>query len=805
MTGSRILPAIAAATLSGLAAAGDPPSVQLGEGSYYDGLPDSAARPTNTVGQAISPRVSPGFSAPPPTNEFWSSWIYSRAINASHGSLIHPHPLIVRAVASGLGISYSPNPTIDSRGYQHNLDFTATLIAGIQGLDAPEVRTESCGDWHVRGEWPDDGRTMLATIGHGLPVVTIESDPANTAAVEFLGPVTVFADLGDTLGLRMGDIIFGLFAPGDWTLTASDATAPLTGRGAYAVAALPDDSPDTLALFRQHAFARVTDTRVEWHYDQPAGEVAVTHTFESESLDGTGQPPLVALYRHQWLYAAEPTPENYLGTYASPRGEMKLTATNSFTCRFPFRGVLPSLPEVGTFQPGQLEALVNQAESINFDLGSDTYWSGKSMQKAAVLAPIAEQAGDPAARDTFLSYAKSQLEDWFNTNTGSRYFAYDPNWRTLLGTPGSFNLAQEMNDHHFHYGYHIFTAAIIAMHDPAWADDYADIVELLIRDVANWDRADTRYPFLRNFDPYAAHGWASGHSAFDTGNNQESSSESMNFATALILWGSVMGRDDIRDLGVYLHATEAVAIEQYWFDADKAVFPAGLSRPLAGIVWSNGTRYTTWWTNNPEEIHGINFLPVTAGSLYLGRKPGAMLNNWNLLLSQNGGPPTEWAGILWSALATADPALALQQLEANPGAPVEAGDTRARTEHWIRTLAATGPVDASVSADCPTATVFAGALARTYAAWNPGPDPLTVRFSDGFGMLVAPGDLTAAQRGLCPSDLAAPFGVLSQSDITEFITAFLAGLPQADLDADGLIALADVNAFVAGFLQSCGP
>ena len=36
-------------------------------------------------------------------------------------------------------------------------------------------------------------------------------------------------------------------------------------------------------------------------------------------------------------------------------------------------------------------------------------------------------------------------------------------------------------------------------------------------------------------------------------------------------------------------------------------------------------------------------------------------------------------------------------------------------------------------------------------------------------------------------------------------TAFLAGLPQADLNGDGFHALADVSAFVAGFLQGCDP
>ena len=39
----------------------------------------------------------------------------------------------------------------------------------------------------------------------------------------------------------------------------------------------------------------------------------------------------------------------------------------------------------------------------------------------------------------------------------------------------------------------------------------------------------------------AGHSWASGHGAFASGNNHESSSEAMNFATAVMLWGEMTG------------------------------------------------------------------------------------------------------------------------------------------------------------------------------------------------------------------------------------------------------------------------
>ncbi len=78
------------------------------------------------------------------------------------------------------------------------------------------------------------------------------------------------------------------------------------------------------------------------------------------------------------------------------------------------------------------------------------------------------------------------------------------------------------------------------------------MVKLLIRDIASPDHNDTMFPFLRCFDPYAGHSWASGHSRFADGNNNESSSEAMNAWSGVILFGEATGDRTLRDLGIYL-------------------------------------------------------------------------------------------------------------------------------------------------------------------------------------------------------------------------------------------------------------
>ena len=72
-------------------------------------------------------------------------------------------------------------------------------------------------------------------------------------------------------------------------------------------------------------------------------------------------------------------------------------------------------------------------------------------------------------------------------------------------------------------------ASEIARFEPEWLKEknWGSIINLIIQDIANTDRQNKHFPFLRNFDPYAGHSWASGHARFADGNNQESSSESM--------------------------------------------------------------------------------------------------------------------------------------------------------------------------------------------------------------------------------------------------------------------------------------
>ena len=81
------------------------------------------------------------------------------------------------------------------------------------------------------------------------------------------------------------------------------------------------------------------------------------------------------------------------------------------------------------------------------------------------------------------------------------------------------------------------------------------------------------FPYIRCFDKYAGHSWASGDANFADGNNQESSSESLNAWYGMMLWGEATGDKTVRDTGLSLFNTERTAVEEYWFDVSDTNFP----------------------------------------------------------------------------------------------------------------------------------------------------------------------------------------------------------------------------------------
>ncbi|MFF2818974.1 glycosyl hydrolase [Kitasatospora cineracea] len=743
----------AAATLTAALGAGSASAattVRVGLGGYADTRPAGTVGPSNSDGAPVTPKVTARMAGQAaPTNDWWSSLIYQRYAGNPYSENLYAHPMTFKAQAAGLEVGYPTTPTITPDGRQYDYTHTRDLTLGVAGLNSPDTKVDGWSDWTVTPYWADGAHTFSATIGHGLPYVFAHAT-GGAAQVTTASAPTVFSNQGSVLGITVGGHNYGLFAPtgSSWNVNGSTLTANLGSKDYYSVALLP--STADLAQFRSYAYNFVTDTKVGWNYDQAAGRLTTTFTATTTAQEGSATGTLMALYPQQW----QATPDALTAlTYTSPRGTMKVRQGSSFSTVQTVTGVLPSLPDAGAYDRAALDGYLHQVSDASdpFNGATDTYWVGKALGQMAQLVPIADQLGDTAARDKLLGLMKGKLQTWF-AGTGSPGFAYDSTWKTLIGYPASYGTDAELNDHHFHYGYFVQAAATVARYDTAWAADsqWGGMVKLLAKDAANTDRTDARFPWLRNFDPYEGHGWASGHAGFAAGNNEESSSESLNFSAGLLLFGAATGDTSLRDLGVYLYTTEANAVQQYWFDADHQVFPAAFQHSTVGMVWGSGAAYSTWWTAAPGMIHGINFLPVTSGSLYLARRKDDLAANLAELKANNGGAFTDWRDLLWEAEALTDPAAAKADWDAgNGGYTPEEGESRAHTYHWIYNLAALGTLDPATTADTPTAAVFTNGSTRTHVAHNYTTTARTVRFSDGYTLTV-PARSTASERGTKP-------------------------------------------------------
>ncbi|MFC8101680.1 glycosyl hydrolase [Streptomyces sp. NPDC057363] len=750
----RSRPAAAVILAAALAAVGLGPAaspaaaatVPVGAGSYSDTRPPGTTGPTTNTGAPVTPKVTQAAKGRPvPTNDWWSSLAFQRYGDNPYSTPMYGHPLTYQAVSGGLEVGYPTSPAVVGDGRQYEYAHKRDLTLGLSGLNSPDTKADAWSDWTVTPYWSDGTRTLRTTIGHGMPFVYAQGSGGNAQITTAATP-TVFSDQGNVVGITVGGHHYALFAPtgSDWNISGTTITAGLGGKDYFSLAVLP--STDALATFRTYAFSFVTGSQVDW--STSGGTVGATYKLTTEAKEGTERGTLQALYRHQWLNTTD-TLTPY--TYVSPRGTMKVRESASFTTRQKAAPVLPALPRTSAVDTSRLRTYLSEVadSSDPFSGATDTYWTGKALGKLAQLVPLADQIGETAVRDKLVGLLKGRLQEWF-TAGGASEFSYDRDWKTLTGYPASYGSDAELNDHHFHYGYYVYAAAIVAQYDASWAADSAwgGMVKELIRDTANPSRTDIAFPFLRGFDVYAGHSWASGHQGFAAGNNQESSSESTNLSAALVLWGSATGNTELRDLGSYLLATEGEAIAQYWFDADQQVFPGSFTHDTVGMVWGSGGAYSTWWTANPEEIHGINVLPVTAGgSPHLAGNKDAIRRNLAELERENGGPAVEWRDILWEFQSLADPAGAKAKWDAgHAGYTPEQGESKAHTYHWITTLDALGAPDPSVTGDLPTSAVFTKNGTRTYAAHNHGSTARTVTFSDGKTLTV-PARSTATGTG----------------------------------------------------------
>ncbi|MGJ8695323.1 MAG: glycosyl hydrolase [Verrucomicrobiaceae bacterium] len=713
--------------------------ISIGDGSYTTERPEGC----EALPGAEEIYRTADLTGPVPTNQWWSSLVWEK-----FSQNMFPHPLGMVCHEAGLGVSY-PGGGIDGKsgnimggGVSKGGDFS---IGHSAMAEFPDARLAGNSDWMITAEFAEGEAKLRTSFGHGSPFVFGEVEGGEVVLTMAHKPIVWEGEKGDAvIGLTVRGSHYGLFGGrgSKWTGLEGTVVRNEKGKGYFSVALLPKGDEKTLKMFAKHAHLHVVDTRVVPKVEK--GEVSSTYRVVTKAMEGKGEGTILALYPHQWKYSEAKLSEL---SYRSVRGEMKVFAGEEFTTRVPVQGLLPMLPKEGIADRERMVAYLKKEAGPLKDEYGDTYWEGKHLGKLATLSGIAEMVGEDALVDRFAGEIASRLENWLTASEGEKapLFYYDKTWGSLIGSRASYGSDSQLNDHHFHYGYFIRAAAEVARLDPEWAKKWGPMINLIIEDIASAKRGDEMFPYLRCFDLYAGHSWASGHAKFGDGNNQESSSESLNAWYGMMLWGEVTGDEGIRDLGTFLFNTERTAVEEYWFDVSGTNFPKDFPNVALGMIWGGKGAFATWFSGDIDCIHGINWLPFTPASIYMGRHPEYVKKNHDMIVSRREGGAdynNGWGDLVVMFGALENPKIGVDYLNGLPECSLEGGNTHAFMYQWMNTLDRLGRNDAGVRADYPFTNVFLKEGKKTYAAYNFGKKPLKVTFSDGTVMKAEPDGMT---------------------------------------------------------------
>lgn len=332
------------------------------------------------------------------------------------------------------------------------------------------------------------------------------------------------------------------------------------------------------------------------------------------------------------------------------------------------------------FSGADIDLLVSAAEAeTNYvDISSATnlssmYFSGKVMSKYAnILLVVTYIARHTSLAQKLLSKMKDAMNTFIQNKQQTPLF-YDIDWKGLVSQAGIQDPMADFgntyyNDHHFHYGYFIHSAAIVAKVDQdiaggSWVKNTTnkDWVQSLIRDIATFGD-DLTYPQSRMFDWYSGHGLAKGLFVSADGKDEESSSEDYNAFYGIKLWGEVTGNQSLTARANLILAIESRSMNDYMLYLDSnTIMPSKIiGNKVSGILFENKIDHTTYFGALLQYIQGIHMVPITPISSLI-RSPTFVEQEWKQLLAAIiNNVDDGWKGILMINLALTDPSASYQ-------------------------------------------------------------------------------------------------------------------------------------------------
>jgi len=370
-----------------------------------------------------------------------------------------------------------------------------------------------------------------------------------------------------------------------------------------------------------------------------------------------------------------------------------------------------------------ITAIKEESQSVINTANPDgPYGAGKHFARAARLALLANQFSQfdkelVDIRKNITNEISKNLTAWIKGEnkfilkingkdaTINNTLIYDTTWGGIIPTVDDFG-SQIYNDHHFHYGYFVYTYAVLTelakadssiamwlktpVHSSAGGSvTPSEWIKTLIRDYANPNAKDDYFPYARYVDFFNGHSYASGFIAAADGRNQESVSEAVNAYYAIALLADAEGDKELAQWGKLLMTQELNAAHTYWqIGKNNDIYAPEFANAnqLATIIFDGKVDNHTWFGNNKEYIYGIQMMPFNGFTNSLLQKSwikeaypvitGITLPNdnawkWILIKGRVLGAPSDEVNNIWNS--------ALE----SPAAYYDGGDSKANTLYFI--------------------------------------------------------------------------------------------------------------------------
>ncbi|HWY79532.1 MAG TPA: glycosyl hydrolase [Candidatus Sulfotelmatobacter sp.] len=602
--------------------------------------------PSERVLGAMTTNAQSSHSLTPVVSNQWFSAIYKTFPTAP----LYAIPLVYKISHEGIGFSY---PTVKTSTDEITAPYTQDFSVGTQN-EINGVKPISIGDWSVKLEMQTQGNNYLdAFIGHGIPFATLDTNE-NKILINLTHPFT----LSDgTLPITQQSIQISDFlitTNTDSYIVAFDTPVTITQKSNQIILQNPKhifigllDSPEHYSLFKQIATIRILDT-------QSYPSINTTTVNIQYKLNNNGIIPLIALYPHQFDNLASKI--SVIGQYQTIRGSLRLVKTDNFTTATPlivppqtYQNVTKNYPDLHTAIKQDIENIIKNGKAPGND-----YYLGTWYGQIADLLQLADTLGEKEEENKLLQY----IEPLFYQSLQNFY--YDKNKTSFIAKYPEFG-NENLSDHHFHYGYYIRLAAVLASLDLPSLQHTQSVIHEMATDIATANKNESNYPFLRNFDIYESHSWADGYAVNDMGNNQESTSEAINAWYALYLWSQVTNDETLRQTSLYLYNAEILGTTYYWFNATN-IYKSPYAHAIASRVWGGKIDFQTWFSNQTNMKYGIQLLPITPGSIYLKHMQLSNEGKYFNDFKQSGGSIHDsWGDLMLMLASYYTPQQALQE------------------------------------------------------------------------------------------------------------------------------------------------